>query len=210
MCILNECFMECSDIIALILGAILSFFVTLLLIQLFRPRLHICTPEITDIEWYDKNDESKECKSINNDLIIDIEKGKNNFIPQKQVIKVTIKNLNKRYDAINLRTEICIVQGKYTYHFDLDRQDFIILPKRWSNNDSSERTYVAYKLTEFTSRRTGKNFEAMIDLLKNNNSYIRVRVHAGHEFTGFGRAFSAKFCLKNSFKFERVKENGLC
>ena len=182
--------MEYSDIIALILGATLSFFVTILLIQIFRPRLHICTPEITEIDWYpDEN-------TINPIL--------------KKVIKVPVQNLCKRKAAINLRTEICIVQGKYTYHFDLDRQDFIILPKRWSNNDSYERTYIAYKLTEFTSRRTGKNFEDIIDLLKNNNSYIRVRVHAGHEFTGFGRAFSAKFCLKNSLKFERVKDNLLC
>jgi hypothetical protein len=207
MCIINECCLGYKDYFELILGAILSVVVTLLIIKYFRPRLHICTPEITEIDWYEKDDETKKDK---NNLINEKEKGKNNLIHQKQVIKVPIQNLRKRKAAINLRTEICVVQGKYTYHFDLDRQDFIILPKRWSNNDSSERTYIAYKLTDFTSRRTGKNFEDIIELLKNNNSYIRVRVHAGHEFTGFGKAFNAKFCLKNGSKFERVKENELC
>ena len=209
MCLINECCLGCKDYFELILGAILSVVVTLLIIKCFRPRLHICTPEITNIDWYDKEDENKKEK-INNDLINDKAKEKNVLVKQKQVIKVPIQNLCKRKAAINLRTEICVVLGKFTYHFNLDRQDFIILPKRWSTNDSSERTYIAYELTEFTSRRTEKTFEDVINLLKNNNSFIRVRVHAGHEFKGFGRAFNAKFCLNNGSKFERGKDNLLC
>jgi hypothetical protein len=173
------------------LGAFLSAMVTLIIIQYFKPKIHICTPEIDEIDWYDDE---------------------NTVTPLKRkVIKVCVKNLQKRKAAINLRTEICIVHGNFTYHFDLDRQDFIMLPKRWSNNDSSERTYIGYKTTEFTGRRTGlTNAEQLIDLLNENNAVIRVRIHASHEFTGFGRAFSAKFCLKNSLKFERLKENTLC
>jgi hypothetical protein len=207
--------MEClksiinCQVFLLIVGALLSGLVTIILIQLFKPKIHICTPEIDDIDWYeDKGTNNPE--QNNEGKVCDKEKKLKNKT-QKKVIKITVKNLCRRKAAINLRTEICVVHGKYTYHFDLDRQDFIMLPKRWSHNDSSERTYICYKLAEFTSKRTGYNsVECLIDLLNESNSYIRVRIHASHEFTGFGRVFNNKFCLKSELKFERVKENALC
>lgn len=206
-------FPDCKDWIIFGLGVIATPIITVCILKLFKPKICVGEPFIEEIDWC-KNLKDEDDLSHGGD---DLEKkGKNEEstnveLNKKVVIKVKVYNMSKCWSAINLRTEICIVHGKYTYHFDLDRQDFIILPKRGSLTDSNERTYICYKLNDFTARRTCyTTCNQMLEYLKNKNYYFRVRVHATHEFTGLGRAFDAKFERLSENKFLRINKKSPC
>ncbi len=126
-------------------------------------------------------------------------------------VMVPVKNLCKKYAAINLRVEICVVDGVYTYHFDLDRQDFLMIQTKGSPNTADERKYIGYKVAEYTRLRTcKKTTKELIDLLDKEGVFLRVRIHACHEFTGFGRIFEEKFFYKNKTQFHRLSAKGVC
>ncbi|MFZ4400497.1 MAG: hypothetical protein ACOYO1_10720 [Bacteroidales bacterium] len=162
---------------------------TLYVIKLFKPKICISNPEIFFINPCEKN-ENKEQKVI-------------------KAIRVPIKNLSKKYAAINLRTEVCVVNGKFTYHFDLDRQDFIMISINGSPNESDERAYIGYKVAEFTYIRTCYDMGKMIDELTEKDAFLRVRVHASHEFTGFGKVFEATFKYQKE-AFTAISDKYVC
>jgi len=115
-------------------------------------------------------------------------------------IKIPVENCNRFFAAINLRIEAAAVEGTFTYHLNLDRQDFIMLSARWFSSTAGAytRKYHAYEISMYTRWICEENECDNVDQLLNNilskgGAYLRVRVHASHEFTGFGRAFEKRF-----------------
>ncbi len=111
-------------------------------------------------------------------------------------VHVKIKNRGC-FSAINIRIEVCVVRNndKNTYHYNLDMNDFLILPRFNKENDKvSERVFKTNGLSDAIRVTT---LEEVNDYLKENGSYLRVRIHGYHEFSGFGKAFEAKFSYNN-------------
>jgi len=104
---------------------------------------------------------------------------------------IRIKVTNKRYcsDAINLNIEACTVRDiDKTSHLKIDKVDFLILK---CNNDN--RIFKAECTQEIENK------------LKEDGTIFRVRVHATHSYTGFGKAIEQTFRynkLKNRFEEE--------
>lgn len=170
-CHLSEV-IPCWDIISLFLGALLSAIATIVLIKLFRPKICIETPEIVG-----------------------------------NYIKINVVNKRKCSTAINLKIEAAVVIDNYTYHLDFDRFDFLMLEKNSNlgNETPNERYFIAYQVNDFALQLLNNNNFTIRDLLNNiegnENSYLRVRVHANHGFTGFGKTFKKSFILNNSIFF---------
>jgi hypothetical protein len=122
-------------------------------------------------------------------------------------IKIPIKNSNKKKGASNIKIEVSGVLNDFTYHLKCDRYEFLLLPRYEINklDKPYERIFHALDVDDYTKEITEdcNNLNEFLDILKNEKAFLRVRVHANHEFTGFGRAFEAKFKLKND-KFELV------
>lgn len=168
------------DIISLILGIVLSACATIIIIRFFRPKICIGIPT-----------------RAGNSIV------------------VPVRNNSKCYDVTNLRIEAAAVFGQYTFHLDFDRVDFIMLlrNKKYKNQETPfERIYHAQDVNSYTKSIAPncKNMTDFFNLLNNNQCYLRVRVHAYHEFTGFGKAFQAKFKLNNHGNFEPMEGNNIC
>ena len=125
---------------------------------------------------------------------------------KKQFLKVDVKNISSE-DAFNINIEICVVAGSCTYHFKIDRNYFLILPKMNNKDgDDSHRTFKAINLDEMTiDTYWGKDkydWNSFIkSYIKNKSNFIRVRVYAIHGYSGFGKAFQTKFKYNgNQFK----------
>ena len=120
----------------------------------------------------------------------------------KELLKIKVVNKGV-FNAINLRIEACIVQSSYTYHLELDRDDFLILPPK------DFRTFQADDITAPTKRIMNMDINTKDNVLersKINKNYIRIRVHATHEYSGFGKAFESKFKWEvTENKFLKIK-----
>jgi len=164
------------DLIIAIVGAFLSAIATIVLIKIFKPKISILNPSFG---------EASNCRYL----------------------RIPVENNSSKYSANNVQIEVAVILNDKSYHFDLDRDDFIILSKKRSltNETPYLRVFQAHDVNENTKKMFPefKSFESLINLFKDNNSYLRVRVHANHEFTGFGKAFQAKFRL-NEKSFTRV------
>jgi len=165
------------DLIFAIVGAFLSAIATIVLIKIFKPNISIFEPSFENINNY-------------------------------SYLKIPVENNSNKYSANNLQIEAAVILNDQSYHFKLDRDDFIILSKNKSKSNETPylRIFQAYDVSKSTKQMFSnfKTFESLVDLLKENNSYLRVRVHANHEFTGFGKAFEARFEL-NENSFRRIK-----
>lgn len=114
-----------------------------------------------------------------------------------ECLSVTIKNI-RNSKAVNLHVEMCALDGNETYHFQLDRSEFIILPKPRRNSTAHERGFKSYELTEFTQRYFNGTFHEFMELIQNQPGIkVRVRVHANHSYSGFGKAFEQSFRYHN-------------
>jgi hypothetical protein len=116
------------------------------------------------------------------------------------IIKFPVKNLSKKYFASNLKIEAAAVLNRKTYHLKFDMNDFLMLPSYDIKNTDEpyERKFHATDVNEYTKEISAecKNINQFLDILKIKKSYLRVRIHANHEFTGFGKAFESKFKYK--------------
>jgi hypothetical protein len=109
-------------------------------------------------------------------------------------LRINVINKGK-FNATNLNIEACgLLNG--TFHFKLDKEEFIILPpknRKDSNDDSHIRTFKSRNLTE-EALQYSMTFMELINQFRNNQHCIlRIRIHAYHEISGFGRAFEFKF-----------------
>lgn len=111
--------------------------------------------------------------------------------------KIKVKNKGC-FNAVNLRIEACLFRIENeieTYHLKLNMDDFIIIPRKKLNQEN-------YRI--FTIREL--SFNKAQDKLKNEEyKHLRVRVHAYHEYSGFGKVFEQKFEWdKNNMKFINI------
>lgn len=132
----------------------------------------------------------------------------------EKYLKFPVKNLNKKYAVTNLRIEAAAVFNDETYHLKFDRYDFLMLTKLDNKEVETphERTFHAIDIEEYTKdiAPNCQNLDDLLTLLKNEKAYLRVRLHANHEFTGFGKAFPAKFKLNKNLEFEPYESNNIC
>jgi hypothetical protein len=99
-------------------------------------------------------------------------------------IEIKIKNKSKRFNVVNMNVEVTAVtiNGEQTNHFNIDKSDFLILPKDESKSGNPhERTFKC----DATSR--------ILDSIKLTEKILRVRVHSNHGFSGFGKAIEETF-----------------
>ncbi len=125
-------------------------------------------------------------------LEIKLKKDPNRYL--KKSIDVEIIN-HGECNAVNLKIEICgLDKFNNTYHFEVAKDDFIMLPPKKVNSDSHKRVFTAYKLSGFTELIMGRNDVPITDFMTEKGIVkIRARVHANHSLTGFGKAFEKYF-----------------
>lgn len=103
-------------------------------------------------------------------------------------IRVNVTNRG-RFSAVNVRIEICALdQPKgYTYHFDVDQSEFLIIPSKKLGRDNSK----IFKVIGFTPsiETEDESYESLMDKVKKNQYKLRVRIHGYHSFSGLGKAF---------------------
>jgi hypothetical protein len=167
MCVKLNLCITCKDVFLLFAGAILSILGTIRLIRHYKPKIRIEIPQINS-----------------------------------GIIKIEVTNLSKCFMATNLRIEAAAVNGNFTYHLDFDRIDFLMLAKNktYLNCETPySRTYHAHDVNEYTKAIAPNcsNISDFIKLLEKQDYNLRIRVHAFHEFAGFGKAFESKFKLEN-------------
>ena len=111
---------------------------------------------------------------------------------KKVTLKVAVANRSKRYAAQNLQVECAIVESSgQTYHFEIDREGFLVLPARKPGIDNS-RGFALLGPAE-TTKRYAANMGEMLEELNKSGAYLRVRVRGEHEITGFGRVVEYRF-----------------
>jgi hypothetical protein len=99
------------------------------------------------------------------------------------------------FDAINVKIEACsVVFNDFTYHFSIDKEDFIAIPcKKYKDMGSAnERVFKSKCLAKSALDQDGKFDDVKAGLL-NGNDILRIRIYATHAFTGFGRLLEAHF-----------------
>lgn len=113
-------------------------------------------------------------------------------------IKVSVLNRSCFFDAVNLRIEMCVVEegNNYTYHFEPDHTEFLILPSRWCKRDN-KKTFVTRHASKsalivLQEDDASQGFSLLKEKLDAGGK-IRVRCHAYHSFSGLGKAFEKVF-----------------
>ena len=131
---------------------------------------------------------------IVNEIFIDTDK------KGKRKIKIPVLNNSYFFFATNVIIEVAIIEGKYSYHFELDRKEFILIANKCFRNscNGNERTFQTLDFDENTYRamnvvKSEMNYVSIYNSLFKGNTRIRVRIHANHEFTNFGKAFEFNF-----------------
>lgn len=176
-----------NSILMLFSGVFLSALATLSLVLIFRPNI-----EIASVNQH----EEPQCQKNKGEL----EKSDNN---NKYRIKINIKNKMSYFGVNNVQIEAAFFNNKnQTFHLDFDRASFLIIRSK------DERTFQAMNLNEFAIRVSCySSLDKMIECInsgENKRSYtFRVRVHAEHSFTGFGKSFEKVFLYKNGEFIDR-------
>lgn len=101
-------------------------------------------------------------------------------------IHITIKNLSRNFDAVNLRIEVAAFDqnARHTFHLTVDHTDFLILPKKKIGLDN-EKVFKVIGISKEAMSYLDEN-ETLMSLLKNRQ--LRVRIHSYHSFSGLGKA----------------------
>jgi hypothetical protein len=100
----------------------------------------------------------------------------------KSRIEVKIKNKRCCRKAINIKIEMCLIENDKTNHFDVDGEEFLVIPP------DKNRVFKSYTL---------KNNEDVVSFIEENpDKAFRVRVYASDEYSGFGKLFEKEFPYK--------------
>jgi hypothetical protein len=114
----------------------------------------------------------------------------------KRKIKIPVLNKSYFFFATNVIIEVAIIEGKYSYHFELDRKEFILISNKCFRNSckGNIRTFQTMNFEQATINLLDddKDYETVLNNISNNTT-LRVRIHANHEFTNFGKAFEFDF-----------------
>jgi hypothetical protein len=115
-------------------------------------------------------------------------------------LKIPVINNSRFFAATNIIIEVALIKGNLTYHFLLDRNEFILIPKKCCccPVPINVRTFQTMSFEETTVEMLD-NDETYSTILNNlsEGSVVRVRIHANHEFTNFGKAFEFNFKYQN-------------
>lgn len=105
------------------------------------------------------------------------------------------------FAATNVIIEAALIKGNLTYHFLLDRDEFILIPKKCvcCPIKVNERFFQTMDFDNNMRLLTGRNdaFHIVLNDIMEEDTKLRVRIHANHEFTNFGKAFEFNFKYKN-------------
>jgi hypothetical protein len=102
-------------------------------------------------------------------------------------IVVPIKNMRKTRKATRVKAEISIIVDDTTYHLINDSDDFAFLPA------NHVRKFKAYKPCNYLIDMLQMDFDSVVSLLNEQNSKLRIRVHATDGFSGLGETFEKYF-----------------
>jgi|JI10StandDraft_1071094.scaffolds.fasta_scaffold43859_2 hypothetical protein len=122
----------------------------------------------------------------------------------RHFFKIRVENRTWLAKAVNLRIEACFTKGHYTYHCEIDRGDFLMLARRPLCGKSRDhyRTFKTHELAA-SAKIYKVKWREHIKNLKSGNENVRVRIHATHEFTGFGKAREATYaCVGKKLKLQ--------
>jgi hypothetical protein len=119
--------------------------------------------------------------------------------PKLKICDVEIFNQRLRFkvvnagnfNATNIKLEVCSLNGDKTYHFEIDKPDFLVIPtknKKITNDTSDERSF----------KTVNDSFRHKEDELRSGDTLLRIRLHACHSFTGFGRLSTFHYRYNNS------------
>lgn len=118
----------------------------------------------------------------------------------KRKIKIPVLNNSFCFFATNVIIEVALIKGKYSYHFELDKKEFILIPNKCFRNSckANVRTFQTMNFEQATIDLLDddEDYETVLNNISNDTT-LRVRIHANHEFTNFGKAFEFKFKYKN-------------
>ncbi len=121
-------------------------------------------------------------------------------------IKIQVVNNSPFFMATNILVEAALVKNDQTFHFKLDRSQFILLPKKCKkcNSEQNKRSFCTIDFEESTINLMG-GINTYMQTISNlpENIIIRIRIHANHEFTNFGKAFEFKYRY-NQGQFNRI------
>ena len=150
-------------LISIIISAGLSGAVTIGLVFLFRPKIKV--PNVAIIEQDICNSNSK------------------------KIIKINVKNQRLFSSACNIKIEATFInESDQTFHLKLDRKDFLLIKPRDNRNFQSD------DIKSYTKKVTcSKNLQDLLYETKDICVKFRVRIHAEHSLTGFGRVFEYNF-----------------
>ena len=119
---------------------------------------------------------------------------------EANTLRITVKN-HGCFDAVNLRIEACCIHSDKTYHFEIDKEDFLILPKRNRNARICTRTFKIDTISK--SAKKYADYPTVLNWLEEQQDDFRIRLHAYHSFSGFGKAFEQYFKWANG-KFIKI------
>lgn len=176
------CFFSKCDLWNILLGFVLSIGFTLFWTWfvfrfLYKPRI-----EIKEVKYLPLVVENQLSKKINESIKI-------------KIINIGISN------AVNIKIEACVFyktdNSIKTIHFNFIEDEFVLLPPkhRLINDDRNERVF---KINRFSDQALFESEEdlselSIIGFFESDNDYLRIRVHASLENSGFGKAFEEFF-----------------
>jgi hypothetical protein len=157
-----------------LIGAVLSVWFTILFISSYRPKVEIGLP------YFDA-----------------------------KTLKFKIINTCDTNFVSNINIEVAVLINNFTYHLKTDRDTFLMLAPKKNleiNKTDYERVFRIVDVEDFTKSiaLNCQNLDDVTQLLENEKAYLRIRVYAQHEFTGFGKVFESHFQLsKENNEFQR-------
>ena len=129
------------------------------------------------------------------------------------LIKFQIVN-NSKSRIVKIQVEACIVETvnlnelitTKTFHYNFFEKEFVMLPSE-NENKGQDLHKRYFKIIGFSQQAILEDpnlqNEPLVGRL-NGKNYLRVRVHASHENSGFGKAFEARFKY-NGTAFEKLQ-----
>lgn len=128
------------------------------------------------------------------------------IILDKNKLKIQVINNSYCFMATNILVEVALVSNNQTFHFKLDRSQFILIPPKCKkcNNENNIRSFTTIDFEETTIELMG-GVSSYINIINNlpENSILRIRIHGNHEFTNFGKAFEFKYRY-NQGQFNKI------
>ena len=113
-------------------------------------------------------------------------------------LKIPVENIGFFSNANDIKIEAAVVEVNFTYHFELDFKDYVMIPKK--SFGDPEKIFKAIKPNEITQELYGLTMNALMEKARKPDNTLRIRIHANHSWTGLGKSFEFKFrYINNNF-----------